>query len=340
LVPMSVLTTPMCRFGRLLVNGAPIIPRSDGSIDPFLAISRDGTANFTGQLSDAFTTMSTLGSTGCGFEQQLNAMRVALTNNQENAGFLRASANLGVILLTDEDDCSALHSSLYGPEGGALGPLQSFRCFQFGVTCNESPGTLGTKTNCRPATDSVHVEAVAPFADFLAGIKSNPDRVMFGAVIGDPSAVAVENRTINGQTQVAVAHSCTLPDAATPALVADPGIRLNAMADSFPGLSHVESICSTELGPQASRLGAKLATLVDNTCLPVALSARADCIVEDTSDFQASADTLLPCTGSGAPGTTCFTIANDASCSSGQRLEFTRPVPPVTDRVSTLKCAL
>jgi hypothetical protein len=327
--------------GQLLINGAPIIPNAQGEQEPFLSTDRLGNTNFSGTLEDAFTAMASLGATGCGFEQQLHAMRVALSETSN--GFLRAGANLGIVMLTDEDDCSMTHSTLLGPEGGALGPQQSFRCFRFGVTCAQDTGSVGSKTGCQPDAASPHVEDVAPFADFLATVKSHPNRVMFGALIGAPNPVEVELRPINGSMQPAVKHSCDLTDPVSGLpLVADPGVRLDAMANKFStlgGVSQVDSICSTNLTPQVTGLGNKLATLVNNTCIPTQVVAT-NCIVEDRSDFQASVETLLPCTGSDAPGTSCFSVLDDAACSSGQRLDFTRPIPAIDDRSSTLKCVL
>jgi hypothetical protein len=330
------------KAGLLQTNGAPIVATS-GEPEPFLAVSRDGAQNITGTLEAAFNTITQVGASGCGFEQQLHAMRAALENTDENAGFLRANANLAVVMLTDEDDCSMLSPAMLGPESPTLGPLQSFRCFRFGVTCTEDTATVGAKTNCTPNAASTFVEDVAPFAEFLAGLKSHPNRVMFGAVMGAPLPVAVELRSINGQSQTAVAPTCdTTPIDGINGVKADPGVRLSAMADELAALggqTHVDSICSRDLQPQVRGLGEKLATLVDNTCIPVALSAQADCIVEDSTDFQPAPDTVLPCTKTEAPGASCFRIADDASCSSGQRLEISRSTPPIGSRVSTLRCA-
>src|SRR5689334_11033098 len=83
--------------------------------------------NYTGNLTDVFAKLASAGAGGCGFEQHLEAMHRALDNNPANATFLRPDAFLAVIFLADEDDCSMSHSTLLGPEGPALGPLQSFR---------------------------------------------------------------------------------------------------------------------------------------------------------------------------------------------------------------------
>ena len=112
--------------------------------------------NYTGDLSMTFGQMATVGATGCGFEQHLAAMRRALDNNPSNAGFLRADAFLAVVILADEDDCSMSHSTLLGPDGGPLGPQQSFRCTRFGVKCDVGGATdaqmnqVGVKDQCHP----------------------------------------------------------------------------------------------------------------------------------------------------------------------------------------------
>src|SRR5262249_38732614 len=112
------------------------------------------TRNYTGTLADTFSLMTKMGAGGCGFEQPLAAMRAALDHNPSNVGFLRPQAVLGVVFLTDEDDCSAKSTMLFGPDSGLLGALQSFRCTRFGVTCAdggqtpEEMNTVGAKSGC------------------------------------------------------------------------------------------------------------------------------------------------------------------------------------------------
>jgi len=65
--------------------------------------------NYFGEsLEDALRCISAIGTFGCGFEQPLEAMKKALEPaNTANSGFLRHDAFLTVLLITNEDDCSA-----------------------------------------------------------------------------------------------------------------------------------------------------------------------------------------------------------------------------------------
>jgi hypothetical protein len=81
------------------------------------------TQNYTGNLTDVFSCLAkAVGVNGCGYEHQLQSVRVALNPqqvncdkngqnctdiNMENVGFLRDEAYLAIILITDEDDDSA-----------------------------------------------------------------------------------------------------------------------------------------------------------------------------------------------------------------------------------------
>ena len=72
----------------------------------------NGVRNYTGNLEDVFTCMAALGEDGCGFEHQFAAITRALgADGQappvENQGFLRPDAYLAIVMITNEDDCSA-----------------------------------------------------------------------------------------------------------------------------------------------------------------------------------------------------------------------------------------
>ena len=77
----------------------------------------NGVANYTGNIEDVFACIAALGDMGCEFAHPFAALDRALGTDYlgaapaENAGFLRADAILAVVLLANEDDCSASPSS-------------------------------------------------------------------------------------------------------------------------------------------------------------------------------------------------------------------------------------
>src|SRR6185503_20633166 len=80
-----------------------------------------GGDNFVGDISAVFSCIALLGDTGCNFEHQFRSVQTALersfyADDTENGGFLRDDAYLGVIMLTNEDDCSApADSDVFNP---------------------------------------------------------------------------------------------------------------------------------------------------------------------------------------------------------------------------------
>src|ERR1017187_3454421 len=67
--------------------------------------------NYKGDIADVFKCLAgNLGTAGCGEEHQLQAFEFALyiaNNKTQQDLFLRPSAYLGLVFLSDEDDCSA-----------------------------------------------------------------------------------------------------------------------------------------------------------------------------------------------------------------------------------------
>ncbi len=184
------------------------------------------------------------GAGGCGFEQPLHAIRRGLLH-PANQGFIRADAHLGVFILADEDDCSFLDPKLLTTDTSGLGPLQSFRCSEHGVVCDQPLTHVGPKTGCRPREDSVYVEGIETTRALLRSVKPSPADLSFFALIGDPTPFAVELRSPpgGGVGERALAHSCSYTG--TSGLnVADPGVRITALANAFGGRGATTSLCA------------------------------------------------------------------------------------------------
>jgi hypothetical protein len=106
--------------------------------------------NYTGSLTDVFSCLAkAVGTKGCGLEHQLQSVRIALNPqnsiNDANMGFLRPKAKLAIVLLTDEDDCSAdpysatdrtpNNDGMFTPKG-LTGETTGLRCAGRGHVCN------------------------------------------------------------------------------------------------------------------------------------------------------------------------------------------------------------
>ena len=323
--------------GSTLVTGAYL---SD------VATSTGRATNYTGTLADAFSAIASVGAAGCGFEQPLQAIQLALSpGTTANAGFLRPEANLVVLLLSDEDDCSVAHSSLFAADTTQLGPLQSFRCTRFGITCDQGGATpdqmnqVGAKGQCHSNESGTYLTKVADQVSFLKSLKSDPRRIMVAALVGDPTPVATELRSpAGGMTPVpALAHSCSYVDAQAQQEVADPAVRIAELAGPFQ--HHVvQSVCSN-LGDGLASIGHELATLEGSTCLTKHIATPTSCVAVD----RAANGTTTPLAACPSPGQDCFSIDTDATaCPDLQHLKATinRATPPAEDIVTTVSCVL
>jgi hypothetical protein len=307
--------------------------------------------NYTGELRDVFGQLARVGYSGCGFEQPLAAMKRALFN-PVNAGFLRDEANLAIVILSDEDDCSLSSSAILGPENPTLGVLQSFRCFQFGVECTENTGTIGPKSHCMAATASPYIDDLNPFIDAVLATKSDERMLMTAAIVGDPTPVAVELRTPpGGGTAVpTLSHSCVI-DAPTGTEVADPAVRIAGFIDAFPERGSLTSICGADLTNPLQIIGSSAKKLMGDTCLDTTqladASAETDgvqpsCEVADIRDSAPNAANVLPLCSSGAPDCYEF-IADAAACPATDdhlRVKIRRATTVADDSWTYIRCQL
>ena len=304
------------------------------------------TRNYTGELRDVFTKIATVGAGGCGFEQHLASMRRALTNTA-NGDFLRPNANLAVVILADEDDCSMAHSALLGPESDMMGLLGSFRCTRFGIECDvggettDAMNQLGVKDNCHPRTDSAYVEDVTPFVDFLNGLKDDPRAVMVAAIAGPTTPVTIELRTSPVGAGIALAHSCTYLGSGNEPELADPAVRIHALVDAFEDRSSFSTVCTDDLSLSLASIGYSTRQLVGDPCITAALADTSTrpglqprCDVLDGTEATPACD--------GTNNDHCWQMITDAvSCSATPdhlRFEVLRSTVPDANSYVSVRC--
>ena len=348
---------PQCADGSLSLNGNfirdVVVNEETGERE----------RNYTGNLADVFSCMAVLGIEGCGFEMQLEAVRKALSEGA-NEGFLRDDAYLAVIIITDEDDCSAFDQDMFDPtitgKESALGPLDSFRCFEFGVQCTpDDARELGQKTDCVPREDSPYMYPVQRYVDFLKGLKADPRKVIVAGIIGydelnpdEPLEVINETKPV-GEVFSLVPACQVMDDSGMVTSKATPGVRMRAFLEGFPERNTITTICQDNLAGALDVISRELADALEDN--PYCLSTDVflypdrerpyDCQVSDVLYDQ---ETALPhCTTSSpdAPNKPCWYIQeNSAGCNNGplQEVVVVRPddVALNSDTDVVVRCAV
>ena len=232
--------------------------------------------NYQGTLASVAGQMIKAGGGGCGFEQHFAAIRRTLTN-PANAGFLRPDAQLGVVIVADEDDCSFRTPRLLDVNE-PLGPLQSFRCTQQGIVCNE-PMDVGAKTGCRTREDSTYVEGLAPTIELLRGLKADPSLVTVGALAAPPTPFEIELRTPpGGGTAISsLANSCDIKfDPIGSIRAMDPAVRMRDLAAAFDAHGLFLSGCTPVFDAQVRALGRVFKQNLGVACLDTSILRDSD----------------------------------------------------------------
>lgn len=301
------------------------------------------TRNYTGTIGDAFTSLASLGAEGCGFEQPLRAAARAL-DNPMNAGFVRDSASLAIVTLTDEDDCSIAHNELMGSDTSTFGPLQSFRCTRFGVTCRiggEDPAQMnqtGAKTECGANESVGYLTSIAELASDMMLHKADPRTLMFGAIVAPASNIDVEMRTPpgGGSAIPALAHACTFPSDLDEDVL-DPAVRITETASLFPR-SHISTMCGGDVRGALLDMAREIRGMIGDGCLTSPIAQPAVCEAFDTH-VDGSETRLGACDASA--DLDCFRLVTDPTCGGqGLRVEVIRSYTPAPDTMVSLRCAL
>ena len=226
-------------------------------------------------IAQALSCMAGLGASGCGFEQPLEAMRLALDDHPENAGFLREDSFLTVLFLTDEDDCSAADPRLFDASDLSLGPLSSFRCFEQGVTCDVNDReAVGPRTGCGPREGpEALLHPVSRYVDFLAGLR-DPLLLSVAAIAG-PANGGTVSVSRDGSDWPQLDPACTASSGE-----AAPAIRLSALVEAFNRPEDLTwafaSICSSSFQSVLDGMGQNLRHLSASTCIGYPLAGCSD----------------------------------------------------------------
>jgi hypothetical protein len=301
--------------------------------------SIDGVNNFTGDLATVLACIAFIGSSGCGFEHQLASISRALGADGQpapstNAGFLRPNAYLQIVALTDEDDCSAPpDSDLFDTSSQTisdpLGPLQSYRCNEFGHLCGGKPPPRQMAADLSGTCVSNEHGRLLPVGELvrqLEALKAEPSKVFVAAIAGPPTpyVVSLGPAQVKGDTAEwpFVERSCVSTDT----LQADPAVRLAQWVDAFGDNGLFESACSDSYKPVLSAIGAQLGKAFAPPCLEAGIDASTCTLVDHFArPPDAPIDDVLSACDATVDQAPCWSVeASSRECPTGQSFRINR----------------
>jgi hypothetical protein len=345
-------------------------------------ISKSGeVANYTGEIAEVFKCIGGLGESGCGFEHPFAAILRALGADgrpapADNAGFLRPDASLAIVMLTNEDDCSASPGS--GPNGriplfdmasnfylqSQLGPPAGFRCNEFGHICDGMHPSRSAPNNdvtakvtyrvCRSNDAEGYLLGVVDTANRIKALKADPAKILVASISGPAAPYEVHWRPPSSADTSCGAASCPWPEishsctgAGLYPTVGDPGVRITELINEFGARGLPLSICEDTFVPAMQALGAAVGALVEPACItapveddPSKPGLQPSCSV--TGHAQANGTlvhTIVPsCEESPPP---CWTFATGLPACNGGTSVVYNPGSDASSATSfTVKCSL
>ncbi len=259
--------------------------------------------------------VATVGTGGCGFEQQLDATLKALSpvsrqtwtsasyepvtffgstfghGDGRNNGFLRPNSALAIILVSDEEDCSVTNPDLFNPS---------------------SPTYGGTDLNLRCFT---HPEVLYPVERYVRGflqLRENSNLLIFAGIVGVPvdavgtSYTAMLDHPLMREEIDPAMATRLRPSCNTASGIAFPPRRIVRVAQGLDGAgasTTIQSICQDSFTGALDEIIEKIANALGGACLPRDLNTDAEGMV------QCNVFEILPGTGdvtscAGLPGRT------------------------------------
>jgi hypothetical protein len=303
--------------GRLL--NLPRLPGCVGPGERFL------TRTNTADPGAAFACIASLGENGCGFERPLEAALRALgpAMPATNQGFLRSAASLLIVIVSNEDDCSAADPKLYDPDATSVGPWTSYRCFYQDIEC-KTTAPDGSLSDCSTGKGPLLLKTKAALAS-LTALKPTGG-VGLVVVAGPADPVRVNGSWADAKLE---------PSCSTGARSARPAIRLHELVTLAGTSAGSVSACSPELGRELADAALRIKS-PGRYCLqhPLRDPARPGCSVEVV--LPDGGRLSVPPSSPGSPG---FHLVHPlgAGCSFGA-LAFDAAATPASGATVHLTC--
>ena len=318
----------------------------------FLTVGRDGSKNFTGELTDVFGCVATLGTGGCGYEHQLQSLRTALYR-PEQMNFLRPDAHLAIVLITDEDDCSGEpDATLYADQRPGEAP--NLRCATAGHVCGgmEVPAAAFTAplASCKPfehsgdpASRKQRLINVSEVVGQIKRLKEGSNRqVIVSAIMGWDDRPGANYRIESTSAGFDLAPICSAPNDGPWSM---PAVRLKSFVDAFGTRGSWHSMCEPDLAPAIRNIGKHIVTVIgDGVCLPLLTrdtdsgrpGLQPECNVLASPPGTTPRKQAIPsCAVAPAP---CWEITDHRDC-PGMYLRVSDPDRAAAGTVATASCS-
>ena len=272
------------------------------------------------EVDKNFGCLANVGTGGCGFEQQLEAMYKAVApdtvsfaagtkghGNRENKGFLRSDAVLAIIHVSDEEDCSVTD------EGRTLFVAGSDNPNVFGPDKER----INLNLRCAYRTDKSEKQSRAEknglihdvdrYIDGLKKLKpDNTDRIVFAAIVGIPDSTEGQGpeeilaHPLMGYAATSDGRDM-VPACENPSTNAKPAVRFVKTAQGFGDNGVVQSICANTFAPAVDVIIEKISKQLKGACLPRPLVRNdkgvVDCDVVEILPVGASEEACSPARG-------------------------------------------
>lgn len=242
---------------------------------------RAGTTNLPADVSmvDAIRCFAPQGINGCGFESPLESLYKTLARsadaNDASYGFVREGSVLGVVVVTDEVDCSYADESIFLPDGDRTfwpNPMDAYPtsavCWNAGVACTGGPGTYD---DCVPTNKDIagNVDvpdseaALRPLTRYVENLRGRGQPVVAAAIAGVPEGYAggaelifADSDDDEYQKQYGIGPGCESANGR-----AVPPVRIRGVVESLSAdPRRLYSICAADY---AGAFGSIVAALAD-----------------------------------------------------------------------------
>jgi hypothetical protein len=222
--------------------------------------------------------LSSVGTVGCGFEQQLEAAAQSLTRpSQED--FVREDSLLAIIVVSDEEDCSI-------EDGEGIANAEELNTNRRNLVCGNNEQYLYDPDH--------YYEAYARLKGELA------NAVLFAAITGVPMGSECQGTGdgIGGCLDLPAMKNVEYydeekkyylfePACTSVSTSASPGRRYVELAQRFETMGYVYSICNDDWSPAMMEIARLIASKISGTCYdkpldwdPETRQARCDVVVE------------------------------------------------------------